>query len=179
MLSKELCATYGDQLYIILDKKAKATGKKPEDMKDTEWSKLVNKYEGAVKSHKELDKILFDTFINVCEHLNFQMNTLTSQLQKLDPASFTKEDIGNLMTSLQAYFSRETSILRTVMLFSLTFSAIEVDVTWLDEISEGLKLAMTAINDAILSLKRLYITETEDLKMSENDFTIYLQNSMR
>lgn len=51
---------------------------------------------------------------------------------------------------------------------------MNVDVTWLDEIAEGLRNVLTALNGVILTLKRLYITETEDLKMNENPLVIYL-----
>jgi hypothetical protein len=50
MLCRELCASYGDSLYNILANKDKATGKKPDSMKDEEWTALVNKYDRAVSA---------------------------------------------------------------------------------------------------------------------------------
>ena len=39
------------------------------------------------------------------------------------------------------------------MMFCLFFTTYNVDVTWLDEIAEGLKNATTAINSALLNLR--------------------------
>ena len=70
-------------------------------------------------------------------------------------------------------------MMRSVSLFSLVFPSINVDVTWLDEIAEGLRNVLTALNGAILTLKRLYITEKDDLQMQENPLVIFLQNALR
>jgi hypothetical protein len=47
---------------------------------------------------------------------------------------------------------RDNSLLSSVTLFALAFSSYEVDITWLDEISEGLKHIMIAINKIIVGL---------------------------
>jgi hypothetical protein len=47
---------------------------------------------------------------------------------------------------------RDNSLLSSVTLFALAFSSFEVDITWLDEISEGLKHIMIAINKIIVGL---------------------------
>lgn len=70
-------------------------------------------------------------------------------------------------------------MLRSVALFSLVFATVDVDVTYLDETAEGLRNVLTALNSAILTLKRLYITETDDLKMGDNPLVCYLQNALR
>ena len=40
MLCKELCASYGDQLVVILENKDKVQGTKPEGMEEEEWNKI-------------------------------------------------------------------------------------------------------------------------------------------
>ena len=40
MLCRELCASYGSQLVVILEYKDKASGSKPESMEDEEWNKI-------------------------------------------------------------------------------------------------------------------------------------------
>jgi hypothetical protein len=47
---------------------------------------------------------------------------------------------------------RDNSLLSSVTLFALAFSSFKVDITWLDEISEGLKHIMNAINKIIVGL---------------------------
>jgi hypothetical protein len=47
---------------------------------------------------------------------------------------------------------RDNSLLSSVTLFALAFSSFEVEITWLDEISEGLKHIMIAINKIIVGL---------------------------
>jgi hypothetical protein len=47
---------------------------------------------------------------------------------------------------------RDNSLLSSVTLFALAFSSFEVEITWLDEISEGLKHIMNAINKIIVGL---------------------------
>lgn len=148
-------------------------------MGEEEWTALVNKYERAVSGQKELEQILFQAFINLSEHLMFQMNTLNSQLQQLDPASYSEADVQSLTGSLQAFFSRDASMLRTASLFCLAFVSIDVDVTWLDEIAEGLKLVLTAINSALLSMKRVHVDQAPGLDMSKNSFVVFLENVLR
>ena len=48
MMSSELCASYGDQLWMIQNYKDKATSPKPESMTDEEYNKAVSKYSGAL-----------------------------------------------------------------------------------------------------------------------------------
>lgn len=77
MLCKELCASYGSQLVTILEYKDKASGKKPDEMEEYEWNRIQSKYNGAVEARADLDKILYHAFINISEHIKFQMNQLS------------------------------------------------------------------------------------------------------
>jgi hypothetical protein len=77
MLCRELCAAYGDQLVAILENKDKAQGSKPESMEEEEWNKIRSKYTGAVEGQKNLDNILYHAFINISEHIKFQMSQLS------------------------------------------------------------------------------------------------------
>ena len=77
MMVRELCACYGDQIYIMMDLKNKVAGNKPDDIDEAEWNKMKNKYEQAVKTHAMLDEIIYHAFINISEHLKFQMNQLS------------------------------------------------------------------------------------------------------
>ena len=67
----------------------------------------------------------------------------------------------------------------SITIFCLGFTAVKVDVTWLDEIAEGLKLVLSALNSAIIALQRLRVSETEYLHMDENTLTVYFKNAMR
>lgn len=67
-------------------------------------------------------------------------------IENIDTATWTVSELENLMRCFKSLFSRDSSILRTSMLFSLFFTSFEVDVTWLDEIAEGLKHILTAVN---------------------------------
>ena len=68
---KELCASYADQIYFMDDLKNKVQGSKPESMEDSEWNKMKNKYESAVKSHAAMEKIVYQAFIDISEHIKF------------------------------------------------------------------------------------------------------------
>jgi hypothetical protein len=95
---------------------------------------------------------LFTAFINISEHLKFQMNHLNQSIDEMQTSQWTEEELKNFTDFLRKIFSNESSILRSTILFSLFFSSFEVDVTWLDEIAEGLKHTTTSLNNAILNL---------------------------
>ena len=65
------------------------------------------------------------------------------------------------------------------MLFSLFFTAFEVDVTWLDEIAEGLRHATAAINNALLSVKSIRLESDPMLTLDDDELVVYLQNVLR
>ena len=54
--------------------KDKADGKKPDGMEEDEWNKIQNKFHGAFKGKKVLDDVVYHAFINISEHIKFQMN---------------------------------------------------------------------------------------------------------
>ena len=65
------------------------------------------------------------------------------------------------------------------MLFSLFFASIDVDVTWLDEIAEGLKHVLTAVNTTLLNIKSIRLDSSPLHSLEENSFVVYLQNVLR
>lgn len=140
---------------------------------------MVNKYEKAVEDKEKLDKIIYQAFINLSEHIQFQMNTLTRLMKDLDSKSFSADEFKQMTEALKNFFARDASLLRSIMLFSLTFSSFEVEVTWLDEIAEGLKHTTSAINSALLNLKRLCQQIAPDLISSSDGLIVYLQNVLR
>jgi len=120
-------------------------------MEDEDWNRMKNKYEQAVESFKDLDPIIYQSFINISEHLKFQMNFLSQQIEKLDTKNYTVKEMTSLTTSLKTIFSRDASILRSCMFFCLFFPCYRVKVTWLDEIAEGLRNLIQAINSVVLT----------------------------
>ena len=144
-----------------------------------EFAKVANMYNGAVKTKAELERIVFKAFIDVTEHINYQMKTLNQVVENNELASFSEDEVKTLTDSLKAFFSRDASLLRSIMFFSLSFSCINVDITWLDEIAEGLKHVIFAVNGALLNLKRVRINANADLDMSANNLVVYLQSSLR
>ena len=104
---------------------------------------------------------------------------LASQLKELDRTTFTEADMNSLTDCLQAFFSRDVSIMRNVQLFCLFFVSFNAEIVWLDEIAQGLKFVLAAINSAVLSLKRLSLDQVPDLDMSKNNFVVYLENVLR
>ena len=83
-------------------------------------------------------------------------------------------DLDNVLDCCKTLFSRESSILRSSMLFSLFFTSFEVDVTWLDEIAEGLKQVLTAINAAVLEIKGIHLEADPHHSLEENSLVVYL-----
>ena len=65
------------------------------------------------------------------------------------------------------------------MLFGLFFASFEVDVTWLDEIAEGLKHVLTAVNATLLNIKSIRLEASPLHTLDDNGFVIYLQNVLR
>lgn len=65
------------------------------------------------------------------------------------------------------------------MLFSLFFASFEVDITWLDEIAEGLKHMTTALNNSILNLKNIQLDSNPDFSLDDNKFVVFLQKVLR
>ena len=127
--------------------KALATGSQE---LDEEQLKKVNKYNKAVENKDKLDKILYQAFINLSEHIQFQMNTLNRALKELDASNFTAEEFKSLTESFYNFFARDAALLRSIIFFSITFCSYDVEIMWLDEIAEGLKHATQAINSALL-----------------------------
>ena len=179
MLCKELCASYGDQLVAILENKEKAEGSKPDKMEEEEWNKIQSTYNRALQVQKNIEGILYHAFINISEHLKFQMNQLSQLIEEAQTSQWTEEDLKNFTDFLKKIFSKESSILRSAALFSLFFCSFEVDVTWLDEIAEGLKHTTTSLNNAILNLQSIQLAANPDFNVDDNKFVIYLQKVLR
>ena len=97
MICQELCAAYGDQLWNIREYKDKATSPKPDSMTDEEYNKAVNSYNGAIEGVKNLDKLVYQAFINISEHIKFQMNQLSTMIEGIDTSTWTVSDLENLM----------------------------------------------------------------------------------
>ena len=148
-------------------------------MTDEEFNKCQNQYNGAVEGVKNLDKILYQAFINIAEHIKFQMNQLSQMIEGIDTATWSESDLNDLMQCFKALFSRDASILRSSMLFSLFFASFEVDVTWLDEIAEGLKHVLTAVNATLLNIKGIRLDSSPLHSLDENGLVIYMQNVLR
>lgn len=96
----------------------------------------------------------------------------------MDTTGMTDADFVSLANCCKDLFSRDASILRSSMLFCLTFASFEVDVTWLDEIAEGLKHITTAINSAIFSFN-INLESKPFVELEENQFVIYLKSVLR
>ena len=84
-----------------------------------------------------------------------------------------------MLKCFKALFSRDASILRSSMLFSLFFASFEVDVTWLDEIAEGLKNVLAAVNATLLNIKGIRLDSSPLHSLEDNGFVVYLQNVLR
>ena len=65
------------------------------------------------------------------------------------------------------------------MFFCLFFTSYKVEVTWLDEIAEGLKNVTTSLNNAILSIKGIVINNDPSVTLEDNDCVQYLQKVLR
>ena len=138
---------------MILEHKAAAESSV--DSSDAEavekHNKVKQKYEDAVEGKRLLEEILYQSFINVCEHVKFQMNLIGPLTEAFESGSYTEEDLKSMTEALQGLFSRSASLLKSSLFYAMTFISYDVDITWLDEIAEGLRHLTTAINSAILS----------------------------
>ena len=74
--------------------------------------------------------------------------------------------------------TKDNSLLSSVVLFSLSFICFEADVTWLDEIAEGLKNVMSAINKTILKFMNKVNIQNEQ-PFAESKIVKSLQNILR
>lgn len=96
----------------------------------------------------------------------------------MDTTGMTEANFISLANCCKDLFSRDASILRSSMLFCLTFASFETDVTWLDEIAEGLKHVTIAINSAIFSFNK-HLESKPFVEVEENKFVIYLKSVLR
>lgn len=83
--------------------------------------------------------------------------------------------MNELTGSFKALFARDASLLKTCMMFSLFFTTYNVDVTWLDEIAEGLKNATNAINQALLNLRGIQIDANPNMSLVEDPCVTFLE----
>ena len=107
------------------------------------------------------------------------MNQLSQFIDEMQISQWTEEDLKNFTDFLKRIFQKESSIIRSITLFSLFFCSFEVDVTWLDEIAEGLKHTTNSLNNAILNLQTIQLASNPDFNMDDNKFVIYLQKVLR
>ena len=75
------------------------------------------------------------------------MSFLIDQLWKTDLNSWSPGEVLELSKFLYEIFSDENCILRSILQFCLMFCTFKVDITWLDEIAEGIKNAATALSE--------------------------------
>ena len=78
---------------MILEHKDAASGEKPSGVDAEEWNKTVNRYNDAVKAKADLDQLLYQAFINISEHIMFQMNMVSQAFSNLDPSHFSTAEI--------------------------------------------------------------------------------------
>jgi len=139
----------------------------------------VTKFNDAVSAKKHLEKLVFQSFINISEHITLQMTTLSRVVENAKLPSLSEAELSSLTGALRAFFSREASMLRSALLFNLTFCCLDVDITWLDEIAEGLKSVTSAVNGALLNFKRVRLEANPDLDMNGDSLVKFLQSALR
>ena len=100
-------------------------------------------------------------------------------VEGIDAATWSVSELNSLLDCFKSLFSRDASILRSSMFFSLFFTSFDVEVTWLDEIAEGLKHVLTALNSTLLNIKGIRLEASPLHSLDDNAFVIYLQNVLR
>lgn len=102
-----------------------------------------------------------------------QLNLIVDELHA-QTSQWTEDDLKNLSDFLKKIFSDPNSILRSGMFFSLFFSSFESDITWLDEIAEGLKHMTTVLNNSLLNLINIQLDSNPDFSLEDNKFVVFL-----
>ena len=123
-------------------------------MSEAEIARL-GKLTKAQERVKVLDGILYQTFIDISEHFKIQLNFALGEIEKIDWEGWTEEHGIALFKFLEGLFSDENSILRCVQMFNLMVLGFKPDITWLDEIAEALKNAVTSLDNCITYSKYL------------------------
>lgn len=81
------------------------------------------------------------------------------RIDRQDIDSFTKEESLTLIQQLKSILSKDKTVLSSVFFMTISFACYDADVTWLDEIAEGIKNVMRSINQVIV-----IIQSTQDSK---------------
>lgn len=71
------------------------------------------------------------------------MTFLIDELWKLDFNSWSDSELKDLFNYIEKVLSDQNCLLRSIKKFSLMFCTYNVDITWLDEIAEGIKNVAT------------------------------------
>ena len=96
---------------------------------------------------------MYLTYIKVTEYLGNQFTHLAEHLDQFDVNDLSKESIDSLNEYLKSLISRDNSIMQSVNFMTISFSSFHSDVTWLDEIAEGVKNVMRSLNTVIIRLQ--------------------------
>ena len=103
------------------------------------------------------------------------MSGLVNSLKKLDWEELGADQYSSMQTFLEALFSGKNSILRLVMMFSLTISSIKPDINKLDGVVGVLKTSARALDEYITYAKYALPNMTNE----PGNFTAYVQNCLR
>ena len=83
------------------------------------------------------------------------MSTLIDGLWKLDLNSWSDAELKDLFIYIEKALSDENCLLRSIKKFCLMFCTFNVQITWLDEIAEGIKNVATLLSDFTIFTQNL------------------------
>ena len=171
---QELMVAYSNQLLELLETEGSEDS---EDVSKEEKLK-VKRFLDAIERRKVLDELLFQTFIDVSEHFQQQMNLLLQKMYEVDFESWSEDELKNFYRFLESVFSNENHVLRSILKYCLMFNNFEVDITWLDEIAEGIKNVATVLSN-YQTIHQNMPPKVKKIFKGNDAFTKLITDSMR
>ena len=106
------------------------------------------------------------------------MTFLIDELWKLDVNSWSDSELKDLFNYLERVFSDENCLLRSIKKFCLMFCTYNVDITWLDEIAEGIKNVATQLSNFTIFTQNLPVKIKKSFRL-QDPVTKFLSESLR
>ena len=106
------------------------------------------------------------------------MTFLIDGLWKLDLNSWSDSELKDLFSYLEKVLSDENCLLRSIKKFCLMFCTYNVDITWLDEIAEGIKNVATLLSDFTVFSQNLPAKTKKSFRL-QDPTTKFLNESLR
>lgn len=145
---RQYCSVYADLLFELKEtevepKKVPKDGEEPEE-EDDDMKEKRKKNDAVKEQFSVIQPQLFHTWILLCQKFSEEVTTIQTYLA-------TKENdliaFNEALDNVDLVYKSNESLNKHMRIMVCFFNFIELEVTWLDEIAEGLKNVIASSND--------------------------------